>query len=149
MTHAHTTSLQTLINGFPLTPGTSPLPTAGCLPQLASDDIRSMGDTSSERVPIRIHSTMSSGSQGPPLNGGDTEAHSKGCSKEGHLLPKSIPKLDFSGSQERWISKAGDQPETTEPAHPPNLFQDGESGNDQRPAERGRLDGLLKDAYCQ
>jgi len=90
---------------------------------------------------VGILQEVSPGSQGPPLNRGDTEAHSKGCSKEGHLLSKSIPKPDFSGSQERWISKAGDQPETTEPVHPPNLFQDGESGDDQRPAERGRLDG--------
>ena len=63
-----------------------------------------MGDT--ERVPIRIdvnptseESTTTSGTQGPSLNGGgDTEAHSQGCSKEGYLLSKSIPQPNFSVS---------------------------------------------------
>ena len=63
-------------------------------------------------------------------------------------MSKSIPQPDFSGSQERWIGEVGDQPETPEPVHSPNPFQDGESGNDQRPAERGRLDGLNRLEGC-
>ena len=109
-----------------------------------------MGYTSSERVQIRLDvnptsedPTTTSGSQGPPLNGGgDTEARNQGCRKEGHLLSGSIPQPDFSRSQEGWIGEVGDQPETPEPVHPPNPFQDGEPGNGSRPAERGRLDGL-------
>ena len=57
-------------------------------------------------------------------------------------MSRSIPQPDFSGSQEGWIGEVGDQPETPEPVHPPNPFQDGEPGNDPRPTERGRLDGL-------
>ena len=97
-----------------------------------------MGYTSIERVQIRLDvnptsedPTTTSGSQGPPLSGGgDTEARSQGWHEEGHLLSKSIPQLDFSGSQERQIGEVGDQPETPEPVHPPNPFQDGESGYD-------------------
>ena len=128
----------------------SPLPA-----QLASDNIQPMGYTSSERVQIRLDvnttsedPTTTSGSQGPgpPLNGGgDTEARSQGCRKEVHLLSGSIPQPDFS---EGWIGEVGDQPETPKPVHPPNPFQDGEPGNNSRPAERGRLDGLNRLKGC-
>ena len=109
-----------------------------------------MGDSSGERVqaradvnPISEFPTKTSRSQGPPLNGGgDTEAHGQGCSEESHLLCESIHQPDLFGPQERWFSKASDQLETSESVYSPTTFQDGESGNDQRPAERRRLDGF-------
>ena len=115
-----------------------------------------MGNPSGERVqaradvnPISEFPTKTSENQGPPLNGGgDTEAHGQGCSEESHLLCESIHQPDLFGPQERWLSKASDQLETSESVYSPTTFQDGESGNDQRPAERRQLDGFNRPKGC-
>jgi len=115
-----------------------------------------VGDPSSERVQVGVNGnpatevpTTTSGSQGAPLNvGGDSEAGDQGCSKEGYSLCESIPQPDISGSQERWFSEVGDQPETSESVYPPTALQDGEFGIGQRPAEGRGLDGLNRSKGC-
>ena len=53
-------------------------------------------------APYQEIPTKASGSQGPLLHGSrDSEAHEQGCGEEGHLLCKSVPQPNFSGSPKK------------------------------------------------
>ena len=115
-----------------------------------------MGDPNGEGLPIRVDinpisevPTKTPGYQGPPLNRrGDTEACGQRCSEEGLPLYGTIPQPDLPGPQERRVSKVGDQLEAPESVHTPSTLQNGESGDDERSAEGGQLDGLDRPKRC-
>ena len=80
--------------------------------------------------------------------GGDSESTGERGNKDSTQLPWPISQLHISGAQERWLIQTSNQPEATESVYGEPALQDGEPGNDERPAEEQRLDGLNRFEGC-
>ena len=119
-------------------------------PQLAENNCRPMGTTSSPGLQARIDVNPKPTNCAKTLRyeeqslarRGNTEVDKQRGSNESAPLYKPVSQPDIPGSQERWVIQTSDKPETSVPAHRAGAFQDGEPGNDEGPVETRRLDGV-------
>ena len=147
LTHVHTNLLNNTISHIPCIsqlPPASPL-----LLQLASYNRRPMdaagGDWLQARASVDSSSrcgTSVGDGQGRPGRRGSSEASEERSYKGSAQLPWSIPQPHLSGAQEGWLIQTSGQSEATESVHRKSTFQDGEPGNDKKPAEEQQLDGF-------
>ena len=119
-------------------------------PQLAENNCRPMGTTSSPGLQARIDVNPKPTNCAETLRYEEqslarrrnTEVDKQRGSNESAPLYKPVSQPDIPGSQERWVIQTSDKPETSELAHRAGAFQDGEPGNDEGPVETRRLDGV-------
>ena len=80
--------------------------------------------------------------QGRPDRKGGSETTTEKGYESSPQLPWSVPQMNFPGTQEGWFIQTGSQLEAIESFNRKRTFQDGEPGNDERPAREQRLDGF-------
>ena len=103
-------------------------------PQLAENNCRPMGTTSSPGLQARINVNPKPTNCAKTLRyeeqslarRGNTEVDKQRGSNKSVPLYKPVSQSDIPGSQERWVIQISDKPETSELAHRAGAFQDGE-----------------------